>query len=249
MILGTAAYMTPEQARGRTVDKRADIWAFGARAVRDADGTARVRGRGRHRHARGRRPQREPEWTLMPATCRRTLVRFFATMPPEGSRSSGFSDSATCASRWRARSRPRRRTPLTRGSTSRPGTRSFVGVAGLAGLAGALIAAAILSSFDADDSRAGGAHPRVGRCCRRSTHLDSSVFRAGHWRSRRTETSSCIRVSIQTHRQIDWAGRANCNCVRSAASPCATFRRPAVPVNLSSHQMESGSASSREPAS
>ena len=75
IVIGTAAYMAPEQARGRPVDRRADIWAFGvvlfemltgARAFEGEDITDTIVSV----------VSKEPEWSLLPSALSPALTTF-----------------------------------------------------------------------------------------------------------------------------------------------------------------------------
>ena len=67
MILGTAAYMSPEQAKGRPVDKRTDVWAFGSVLYEMLTGRRAFEGDDVS-DTLARILMKEPDWTALPAT-------------------------------------------------------------------------------------------------------------------------------------------------------------------------------------
>jgi eukaryotic-like serine/threonine-protein kinase len=78
IILGTAAYMSPEQARGQAVDKRADIWAFGCVLYEMLTGRVAFAGQ-TVSDTIAAILDREPDWKALPAdvspTTRHLLMR------------------------------------------------------------------------------------------------------------------------------------------------------------------------------
>src|SRR5215831_4703910 len=65
-ILGTAAYMSPEQARGKAVDRRADIWAFGVVLYEMLTGKVLFASGGTLSDTIAAVMTREPDWSLLP---------------------------------------------------------------------------------------------------------------------------------------------------------------------------------------
>jgi serine/threonine-protein kinase len=120
MILGTAAYMAPEQARGKVVDRRADIWSFGVvltelltgeRAFRGEDVSAVLA------KVIGREPDFSKLPTATPPSLRRLIARCLVKDPKQRLRDIGEARAragalvgerrcgdARCRGRWPAAS-------------------------------------------------------------------------------------------------------------------------------------------------
>ena len=65
VILGTASFMSPEQARGRSVDRRADVWAFGCVMFEALSGRQAFSGETAS-DVIARILEREPDWNALP---------------------------------------------------------------------------------------------------------------------------------------------------------------------------------------
>jgi eukaryotic-like serine/threonine-protein kinase len=74
VILGTAAYMSPEQARGKTADRRADVWAFGCVLYEMLSGRRAFEGEVVSETLAGVL-RGEPDWAALPASTPRVIHR------------------------------------------------------------------------------------------------------------------------------------------------------------------------------
>ena len=108
MILGTAAYMAPEQARGKTVDKRADIWAFGAVLYEMLTGR-RAFGGEDVSMTLSQVLQREPDFDALPSDGPRPRQSGASRVPAEGPEAARRRHPRRAPGAREARSRQRRR--------------------------------------------------------------------------------------------------------------------------------------------
>ena len=103
VIMGTAAYMSPEQARGKVVDRRADVWAFGCVVYQMLVGRRAFAGDDISETI-ARVIEREPDWNALAAAAPRSVVRVVQRClqkdPQNRIRDSSATRDSSCGTRW-----------------------------------------------------------------------------------------------------------------------------------------------------
>ena len=109
VILGTAAYMSPEQARGKAVDKRTDIFSFGAVLCEMLTGRQLFKGEDAA-DTMASVIRSEPDFHSLPASSRHACARFSVAVSRK-TRRNGAGISGTYARSSRRRTSPLRQKP------------------------------------------------------------------------------------------------------------------------------------------
>ena len=167
-MLGTAAYMSPEQARGKAVDRRADVWAFGCVLYEMLTGRRAFDGEDVSDTIasilRG-----DPDWSLIPSTISPTVRQYLKRCLAKD-RAQRVHDIADVRLALEGAFDVPVETPAT--ATSAP--RSWKQTLAMAGaLAGAAVVVAVLGAFIA---RQRSPTPRPRSCDSRSCHRTASPF-------------------------------------------------------------------------
>ena len=85
VLLGTAAYMSPEQARGKPIDKRTDLWAFGCVLFEMLTGRRAFDPGDTISDAVAAVLKNEPDWTALPPSTPAASPRLVEALPDQGS--------------------------------------------------------------------------------------------------------------------------------------------------------------------
>ena len=203
-ILGTPAYMSPEQARGQAVDKRTDIWAFGC-VLYEMLTSRRAFAGATMSDQLAAILEREPDWTALPAATptatRRLLTRCLEK--DQGRRLRDIGDARLELEEKDAQS-------VERGAPSRRLWPLAFAAALLAGTALGWVAARLVSRTVPAES---------GLSTFVETLPDGRIFEGGNGRNRIDDRA----VAQRAHARVCGGGRGRTSSVHPAARPIGSM--------------------------
>ena len=191
VILGTATYMSPEQARGRPADKRADVWAFGVVWFEMLTGRRAFEGEAIS-DVLAKVIEREPDWAALPSSTPprvRELLRRCLRKDPK-TRLQAIGDARVQLDEWFSGATEDSGTAVVTPRRARRGSHAahrHIGITHYCRGTGNLCCAVLLVSYTRASGYTGSRSPRRRRAIR---YRSRPRLMAAGWPSSRTRTSA-----------------------------------------------------------